>query len=138
MTTQHRGVPAATPGEKASTETSLVPGILKTFQEKYAELPWNDVQHVIEIISVTLPNKIALDISFRNAVINSGDQNARIEFKRGYSGQGVRTIGRDYKLLKQFADNREFREWMAESVYQLAKRTVEATWPSTPENEGTE
>ena len=125
------------PSKNPATENALLPGILKTFQEKYAGLPWNDVQHVIEIISVTLPKKIAVNISFRNAVINSGDQNARIEFKTGYNGEGVRTIGRDYKLLKQFADNREFREWMTESVYQLAKRTVEETWPSTPENEQT-
>ena len=129
MKTRHPGVPTATPGEDASTETSLLQGILKTFQDDFGGLPFGNVDQALDIITMKLPATVARDTNFRYAVLNSDPENTKVEFDVVFDKKAVQAIRQDIRFLKEFSDNPKLREWMTRSVYLLARQVVERASP---------
>jgi type I restriction enzyme R subunit len=72
-------VPADGGGRKPEPELDLLSNILKTFNEQFGGIEWQDTDRVRRMVTKDIPEKLAADPAYRNAKQNSDKQNARIE-----------------------------------------------------------
>ena len=113
-------VPAAAGGGKPEPEIDRLSNILRTFNEHFGDIPWEDADRVRELITETIPSRVADDTAFRNARANSDEQNARIEHDRALLRVMTSVMKDDAELFKQFMDNDGFKRWMTDAVFALA------------------
>ena len=75
-----------------------------------------------EMITETIPFRVAQDAAFKNARQNSDQDNARIEHAKALTRVMTALIKDDAELFKQFMDNDSFKRWMTETVFRLASK----------------
>ena len=98
----------------APEEDDLSKGILETIEE--------DADRVRQLITETIPARVAADTAFRNAQQNSDKQNARIEHDKALVRVMTSLMKDDTQLFKQFMDNEGFKRWMSDASFELAYR----------------
>ena len=113
-------VPTAGGGGRPEAEIDLLSNILRVFNEHFGDIPWEDADRVRQLITETIPSRVADDTAFRNARRNSDEQNARIEHDRALLRVMTSVMKDDAELFKQFMDNDGFKRWMTETVFALA------------------
>ena len=64
---------------QAEPELDRLSNILKTFNDQFGHILWEDEDRVRRLITEEIPAKVAEDTAYRNARENSDRQNARIE-----------------------------------------------------------
>ena len=101
-------------------ELDRLSNILKTFNDLFGDIAWDDRDRVGELITKTIPSKVAADAAFRNARQNSDDANARIEHDRVLARIVTGMVKDDAELFKQFMDNQDFKRWMTATVFEQA------------------
>jgi len=69
---------------------------------------------------------VADDAAFQNALSKSGEENARIEHAKVLKRVMTSVMKDDMKLFKEFTDNKSFKHWMENAVYDLASGRAEA------------
>ena len=114
--------PVPTSGGGRSPEPAMerLSNIVETFNTLFGNIEWDDGDRVLELITNTIPAKVAADPAFRNARQNSDEANARIEHD-AVLGRIVTTMMKDNAMLfKQFMDNEEFKRWMTDRVFKRA------------------
>jgi type I restriction enzyme R subunit len=74
---------------------------------------------VRELITETIPARVAADTAYRNAQLNSDKQNARIEHDKALLRVMTEVMKDDTELFKQFMDNEGFKRWMTDTVFGL-------------------
>ena len=114
--------PVPTSGGGRSPEPAMerLSNIVETFNTLFGNIEWDDGDRVLELITNTIPAKVAADAAFRNARQNSDEANARIEHN-AVLGRIVTTMMKDDAMLfKQFMDNEEFKRWMTDTVFKHA------------------
>ena len=119
-------VPASGGGHRPEPELDRLSNILKTFNDLFGDIPWQDGDRVGQLITETIPAQVAADSAFRNARQNSDDANARIEHDKALERVVTRMVKDDAELFKQFVDNEDFRRWMTARVFELACETTPA------------
>jgi type I restriction enzyme R subunit len=119
--------PASRPRSWSTTSTSRSsPGtrglsnILQAFNDLFGDIAWDDRDRVGELITKTIPARVAADAAFRNARENSDDANARIEHDKVLARIVTGMVKDDAELFKQFMDNDSFKRWMTDTVFSLA------------------
>ena len=112
-------LPANGGGHRPETELDHLSNILKTFNEQFGDIPWEDADRVRRLITEEIPAKVAEDTAYRNARENSDRQNARIEHDEALRRVMTAVINDDMQLFKQFTDNEGFRRWLTENVFGL-------------------
>ena len=115
-------VPTSGGGYLAEPELDRLSNILKTFNELFGSLGWNDRDRLGELITKTIPARVAADPAFQNAQENSDDANARIEHDKVLRGIVTGMVKDDAELFKQFMDNEDFRRWMTATVFEEASQ----------------
>ena len=80
----------------------------------------NPREKLFELITKTIPARVAADSAFRNARQNSDDANARIEHDKVLARIVTGMVKDDAELFKQFMDNEGFKRWMTDRVFELA------------------
>ncbi len=120
-------VPTAGGGGRPEPEIDLLSNILRVFNEHFGDIPWEDADRVRQLITETIPARVADDTAFRNARRNSDEQNARIEHDRVLVRVMTSLMKDDAELFKQFMDNDGFKRWMTDTVFDLAYRETAAT-----------
>ena len=113
-------VPATGGGHVPEPELDRLSNILKTFNDLFGDIAWDDRDRVGELITKTIPSKVAADAAFRNARENSDDANARIEHDKVLARIVTGMVKDDAELFKQFMDNEDFKRWMTARVFELA------------------
>ena len=113
-------VPTAGGGGRPEPEIDVLSNILRAFNEHFGDIPWEDVDRVRQLITETIPSRVADDRAFRNARRNSDEQNARIEHDRALLRVMTSVMKDDAELFKQFMDNDGFKRWMADTVFALS------------------
>ena len=113
-------VPTAGGGGRPETEIDLLSNILRVFNEHFGDIPWEDADRVRQLITETIPSRVADDSAFRNARRNSDEQNTRIEHDRALLRVMTAVMKDDAELFKQFMDNDGFKRWMTDTVFALA------------------
>ena len=73
-----------------------------------------------QLITETIPSRVADDSAFQNARRNSDEQNARIEHDRALLRVMTSVMKDDAELFKQFMENDGFKRWMTDTVFDLA------------------
>ena len=73
-----------------------------------------------QLITETIPARVAADTAFRNARQNSDPQNARIEHDQALVRVMTAVMRDDTELFKQFMDNASFKRWLSDTVFSLA------------------
>ena len=112
-------VPAAGGGTRPEPELDGLSNILREFNEHWGT-DWEDADRVVQLITDTIPSRVAADTAFRNARQNSDPENARIEHDKALERVMVSVMKDDGKLFKKYMDDPGFRRWMTEKVFGFA------------------
>ena len=113
-------VPAAGGGHRPEPELDRLSNILRTFNEHWGTDDWEDADRVGQLITETIPSKVAADTAFRNARQNSDRENTRIEGDKVLIRVMNSVMKDDTQLFKKFMDDPGFQRWMADTVFGLA------------------
>ena len=113
-------VPAAGGGSRTEPELDRLSNILRAFNDLFGDIDWADVDRVGELITRTIPSRVAEDTAFRNAQQNSDRENARIEHDKALLRVMTSVMKDDTELFKQYMDNPGFKRWMADTVFGIA------------------
>ena len=106
-------------GYSPEPELDHLSNILKTFNDQFGDIPWEDEDRVRRLITEEIPAKVAGDTAYRNARENSDRQNARIEHDQALKRVMTAVLNDDIQLFKQFTDNEGFRRWLTDNVFGL-------------------
>ena len=106
-------------GHSPEPELDHLSNILKTFNDQFGDIPWEDADRVRRLITEEIPAKVAGDVAYRNARENSDRQNARIEHDEALKRVMTAVLNDDMQLFKQFTDNEGFRRWLTDNVFGL-------------------
>ena len=113
-------VPTSGGGHVPEADLDRLSNILRTFNDHFGDIAWEDADRVRQLITQTIPARVAEDTAFRNARQNSDDENARIEHGKALLRVMTSVMKDDTELFKQFMDNEGFKRWMTDTVYELA------------------
>ena len=127
-------VPATGGGHGAEPELDRLSNILKTFNDQFGDIPWEDADRVRRLITEEIPAKVAGDTAYRNARENSDRQNARIEHDQALKRVMTAVLNDDMQLFKQFTDNEGFRRWLTDNVFGLTYAPPQAKNQTTAQD----
>ena len=113
-------VPTGDGGYRPEPEMDRLSNIIRVFNDLFGDIEWEDEDRVRELITETIPSRVAADTAFRNARRNSDRENARIEHDEALRRVMTAVMKDDTELFKQFMDNESFKKWMSDTVFGLA------------------
>ena len=113
-------VPTGEGGHRPEPEMGRLSNIIRDFNDLFGDIEWEDDDRVRELITETIPSRVAADTAFRNARRNSDKENARIEHDEALRRVMTAVMKDDTELFKQFMDNENFKKWMSDTVFGLA------------------
>ena len=103
-------VPTSAGGHPPEPELDRLSNILRTFNEHFGDIHWEDADRVQQLITETIPARVAADTAFRNAPgKNSDRENARIEHDQALLRVMTAVMKDDTVLFKQFMDNSQLQ-----------------------------
>ena len=117
---------------RPEVELDRLSNILRTFNEQFGDITWNDDDRVHCLITEETPARVAADTAYQNAQRNSDRQNARIEYERALWRVMTALVTDDTELFKQFSDNESFRRWVTETVFNLTYLMGPGAVPPAP------
>ncbi len=112
-------VPTGGAGHKPEPELDRLSNIIKAFNDLFGNIPWTDADRVRKLITEEIPQRVAADTAYQNAMRNSDKQNARIEHDKALVRVITALLKDDTELFKQFSDNESFKRWLTETVFGL-------------------
>ncbi len=110
-------VPTAGGGRKPEPELDQLSNIIKTFNDLFGNIDWKDADKIRKVIAEEIPDKVAADTAYQNAMKNSDKQNARIEHDKALGRVMVELIADHTELFKQFSDNPSFKKWLGDTIF---------------------
>lgn len=110
-------VPTEGGGHRPEPEFDRLSNIIRTFNDLFGNIAWQDADRIRQLIAHDIPNKVAANTAYQNAKRNSDKQNARIEHDKALSGVIIGLMKDDTELFKQFSDNPDFKRWLADAVF---------------------
>ena len=113
-------VPTSGGGQLPEPELDRLSNILSDFNDLFGDIDWNDADRVRQLITETIPSRVAEDTAFKNAQQNSDKENARIEHDKALRRVMTSVVKDDIELFKQFMDNPSFKRWLTDTVFGLA------------------
>ena len=113
-------VPAIGGGHLPNPELDRLSNILRAFNDLFGDIYWDDADRVRQLITQTIPARVAEDTAFKNAQQNSDKENARIEHDKALLRVMTSVMKDDTELFKQFMDNQSFKRWLTDTVFGLA------------------
>ena len=113
-------VPAIGGGHLPDPELDRLSNILRAFNDLFGDIYWDDADRVRQLITETIPARVAEDTAFKNAQQNSDRENARIEHDKALLRVMTSVMKDDTELFKQFMDNQSFKRWLTDTVFGLA------------------
>ena len=110
-------VPTDGGGYKPEPEMDRLSNILRDFNDRFGNIDWKDQDKIEKLIADELPAKVFGDSAYRNAIVNSDRQNARIEHDRALAKAMTELLADHTELFKQFSDNDSFRRWLSDTIF---------------------
>lgn len=115
-------VPAAGGGHRSDPELERLSAIVRSFNDHFGNIDWNDADRVERFITEDIPRLVAEDEAYQHAQANDDPVNARVESDRALSQVMLRLIADDTQLFKEFQDNSSFKQWLASAVFSATYR----------------
>ena len=112
-------VPTTGGGHISEPEMDRLSNIVREFNDLYGGIEWKDADRVKQLITETIPARVAQDAAFRNARQNSDKENARIEHDKALQRVMTSVMNDDTTLFKLFMDNPGFRRWLSDMSFGL-------------------
>ena len=112
-------IPSSGDGRKPEPQLDLLSNILKTFNDQFGNISWSNVDRIRQKIIGEIPERVAADSAYQNAMKNPDKQNARIEHDKALGRVIVSMMKDDTELFKHFTDNDSFKRWMMDTVFGL-------------------
>jgi len=122
-------VPTDGGGHKADPELDRLSNIIRSFNDLFGKIAWEDGDRIRQLIANEIPSKVAANLAYQNAKQNSDKQNARIEHDRALGSVIIGLMKDDTELFKQFSDNPEFKKWLADTIFSA---TYDRPVPNAP------
>ena len=113
-------VPVGEGGFRPEPDLDRLSNIINQFNDLFGDIEWEDADRVAELITKTIPERVAADSAFQNARENSDEENARIEHDKALLRVVTSIMKDDNQLFKQFMDNNSFKQWMTATIYEQA------------------
>jgi len=110
-------VPTAGGGRKPEPELDQLSNIIKTFNDHFGNIDWKDADKIRKVIAEEIPDEVAADSAYQNAMKNSDKQNARIEHDKALASVMVKLFTDHTELYKQFSDNPSFKKWLSDTIF---------------------
>ena len=109
-------VPTGKEGGMREPEMDLLSRIVADFNDMFGNIPWNDPENVQRQIAA-IPERVARDETYQNAIRNSDVQSARLESDRALRQSIFDLMADNMELFKQFEDNPSFQRWLSDLVF---------------------
>ncbi len=119
-------VPTSAGGHNSEPELDRLSNIVTAFNDLFGDIRWEDADRVRQLVTETIPARVAADNAFRNAQQNSDRENARIEHDKALLRVMNAMMKDDNQLFKQFMDNDGFKRWLTDAVFQLSYERKDA------------
>ena len=103
----------------AEPEMDLLSNIIKVFNDLFGNIPWEDGDRVLRLITETIPSRVAQDTAYKNAQKNSDRENARIEHDKALLRVMVAVMKDDTQLFKKFMDDPDFKRLVSDASFQV-------------------
>ena len=113
-------VPTSGGGHLPEAELDRLSNIIRAFNDLFGDIAWEDADRVQQLLTETIPARVAADTAFRNAQRNSDRENARIEHDKALLRVMTSVMKDDTELFKQYMDNPGFKRWVADTVFDIA------------------
>ena len=107
-------------GGKGEIETDRLSAIIEEFNDLFGGIEWGDRDRINRTVTVDIPAAVAKDAKFENARQNSDRENARVESDKATERAVLGMVQDNTQLFKLFADNPDFRRWLADTAFRLA------------------
>lgn len=111
-------VPAGRAGHIVNPEMDLLSIILNDFNDMFGNIDWKEPDNVRRQI-IAIPDMVAKDEKYQNAMKNSDKQNARMESERALQQVIFSVMADNMELFKQFQDNPSFKKWLSDMVFNM-------------------
>lgn len=111
-------VPAGSAGHIVNPEMDLLSIILNDFNDMFGNIDWKEPDNVRRQI-IAIPDLVAKDEKYQNAMKNSDKQNARMESERALQQVIFSVMADNMELFKQFQDNPSFKKWLSDMVFNM-------------------
>lgn len=108
--------PTSAGGSKGEAELDLLSNILSSFNDLFGNIEWKDIDQVKKHIA-DIPELVAKDRDYQNAMKNSDKQNAKIESDKALNKAIINVMADNMEVFKQFNDNPSFKKWLADMVF---------------------
>lgn len=110
-------VPGTGGGKLPEPEMDQLSNIVKAFNEQFGNIDWEDKDKIRQVITVEIPQKVAQNQAYQNAIKNNDKQNARLEHDK-VLGQVIAGMMKDHmELFRQFSDNDLFKKWLGDTIF---------------------
>ena len=113
-------VPTGEGGHPSEPELDRLSNIIRAFNEQFGAIPWEDRDRVQQLITETIPARVAADSKFKNARQNSDKENARIEHDKALQRVMVALMKDDTELFRRFMDDEGFKRELTDTVFGIA------------------
>jgi type I restriction enzyme, R subunit len=110
-------VPTDGGGFTSQVELELLSNIIREFNDLFGNIPWTDKDKITQVITEEIPNMVAANEAYQNAMNHSDKQNARIEHDRALQKVIIDLMQVQAELFKQFHDNPAFKRWLSDRVF---------------------
>lgn len=111
-------VPTGKVAHVVNPEMDLLSSILSVFNDMFGNIDWKDADNVRRQI-LEIPSMVSKDERYKNAMMNSDKQNARMESERALQQVIFSIMADNMELFKQFQDNPSFKKWLSDMVFNL-------------------
>ena len=115
-------IPTGKAVKPVNPELDNLTAILSEFNDMFGNIKWNDVDNVRRQIR-EIPDMVAKDEKYQNAMQNSDAQNARLESNRALQQVIFDIMSDNIELFKQFQDNPSFQKWLSDTVFNITYQT---------------
>ena len=124
-------VPTGEAGGLSEPDLDLLSRIVADFNDMFGNIQWKDPDNVQRQIA-GLPEKVAKDETYQNAMRNSDAESARLESDRALQQIIVDAMSDQLELFGQFEDNASFRRWLSDLVFRQTYLPPGAVREMTP------
>lgn len=115
-------VPTTAGGGRGEVELDSLSSILENFHNLFGNTEWRDEDQVMKTIA-SIPEQVAKDINYQNAMKNSDKQNAKIESEKALNRTIINIMSDNMELFKQYTDNVSFKKWLSDMVFNITYNT---------------
>ncbi|MGI8643920.1 MAG: type I restriction endonuclease subunit R [Thermomicrobiales bacterium] len=110
-------VPTSAAGMRPEPELEFLSAILKTFNQQFGNIEWQERDKIERFISEELPERIAANPAYQNAIAQGDRQNARIEHDHALQSAITARVWDYTELFKHFTENPDFKRWLGDAIF---------------------